>query len=241
MVVQDDFIIKKYKRKNGRVNIHRWYRQYCITCNKDRGYLPRSRDGECLSCACKGRVISDDQRKSISKTLTGRKTGPRSLETRIKNGASLTGLSIEEYIKTKPKRELLRKIKKSLSDRLIRFVNGKRRSYNNMPFNSIDLVLHLESLFHDHPDTKDKMTWDNYGRKKGILCWELDHIIPLRFKNEDGSFYWNQDELSDFNSSTFKRAWSLDNIQPMWANYNWMKKNKHSGKYDDLYKILRGQ
>ena len=68
-----------------------------------------------------------------------------------------------------------------------------------------DLKLHLEANF------KDGMTWENYG-KNG---WEVDHIIPVSMFN-----------INNFNSPGFKKAWALENLQPMWAEENQKKGNK---------------
>jgi len=68
------------------------------------------------------------------------------------------------------------------------------------------------------------MNWSNYGRKKGMRCWEIDHVIPLMAKN-NGKYVWSQSGLSDPTSITFKSAWSLNNLQPLWADENLKKLN----------------
>jgi len=64
---------------------------------------------------------------------------------------------------------------------------------------------HLEKLF------KPGMTWENYG-KDG---WEIDHKTPLAAHN-----FSSHDQLD------FKRAWALDNLQPLWASENRAKNDK---------------
>ena len=66
-----------------------------------------------------------------------------------------------------------------------------------------DLRKHLESQF------KEGMTWDNYGK------WHIDHIIPLSRLYIDGT-----------DDPTFKFAWSLSNLQPLWKKDNLKKANK---------------
>jgi len=68
---------------------------------------------------------------------------------------------------------------------------------------------HLESLF------KSGMTWENYGRKKGVKCWQIDHILPLSFFK-----YTSTDDTE------FKYCWSLANLQPLWEQDNILKYNK---------------
>ena len=66
-----------------------------------------------------------------------------------------------------------------------------------------DLMQTLEKEF------REGMTWDNYGK------WHLDHIIPLaRF---------NFQSIDDFE---FKKAWSLGNLQSLWADENLRKRDR---------------
>jgi len=65
-----------------------------------------------------------------------------------------------------------------------------------------ELAIHLENQF-----TED-MTWENYGE------WHVDHRLPIT------SF--NFQEIGD---NEFMRCWSLDNLQPMWADENIRKSN----------------
>lgn len=77
---------------------------------------------------------------------------------------------------------------------------------NNLSYTIDELKLHIESKF--QPD----MNWDNYGK------WHIDHIIP------DSHFTY--DKMSDVG---FQLAWSLDNLQPLWAIDNQRKYNKLVG------------
>ena len=64
---------------------------------------------------------------------------------------------------------------------------------------------HLEKQF------TEGMTWDNYG----INGWEIDHIIPLSIFNINGP-----------ESKGFKKAWALNNLRPLWASDNRIKRDK---------------
>jgi len=64
-------------------------------------------------------------------------------------------------------------------------------------FSLSQLKKHLERKF------KPGMTWENYGE------WHIDHKIPLAVFN-----FNSPDDLD------FKRAWTLKNLQPLWATEN---------------------
>jgi hypothetical protein len=53
------------------------------------------------------------------------------------------------------------------------------------------------------------MSWENYGK------WHIDHITPL------SSF-----DIQNYNDENFKKCWSLENLQPLWAEDNLKKSNK---------------
>lgn len=67
-----------------------------------------------------------------------------------------------------------------------------------------DLKTHLEKQF------KEGMSWDNYGSG-----WHVDHIVPR-------SFF----KLTSHNSEEFRKCWSLNNLQPLWARENISKGDK---------------
>lgn len=69
------------------------------------------------------------------------------------------------------------------------------------------LKSHLESQF------APGMDWSNFGRKKGIQCWEIDHILPC------ASF-----DLTDPEQQ--KRCFHFTNLQPLWATENRRKSAK---------------
>ena len=223
MVNEEDFIVKVYERKNGKLNRQKWYMHSCDNCGLERGYAPKNKTGLCISCACKGRVISAQQKRQIAQTLNGNKNAANiKPEAVIKRTAKRMGMTVEHYLAQREMSKTLRRIKKNMCDRLIRFIKDERRSVKYFSFSRKELLDHIEKQFANHPDTQEPMTWFNYGRISRINCWEIDHKIPLRYK-ENGSFYWNQEELKDYKSETFKKAWALDNLQPKWAKLNWSK------------------
>jgi len=78
-----------------------------------------------------------------------------------------------------------------------------RRSFHLLGYTAEELMRHLETRF------KDGMSWENYGD------WHIDHIIPLSA--------FNYETPDDFD---FRRAWSLSNLQPLWAEDNLSKRAK---------------
>lgn len=66
-----------------------------------------------------------------------------------------------------------------------------------------ELATRLENQF------SEGMTWENYGE------WHVDHITPITA--------FNFQEIGD---NEFMRCWSLENLQPMWADENIRKSNK---------------
>ena len=70
-----------------------------------------------------------------------------------------------------------------------------------------DLMQRLESLFHNG------MSWDNIGD------WHIDHIIPK------SSFDYNNEY-----DEGFRKAWALDNLQPLWGKDNAVKHTAMPGE-----------
>ena len=89
-------------------------------------------------------------------------------------------------------------------------ISKNRRKWRNLVgYTPQELKTHLESLF------LPGMKWNNYGRKKGIKCWEIDHILPVSFFGYKST-----------NDVEFRYCWSLNNLQPLWAKDNLAKSDK---------------
>lgn len=105
------------------------------------------------------------------------------------------------------------KVKKTLRDRMSRrlrhALSGGNLSkewkhiFDIVGYSIEDLQAELQSKF------KDNMNWNNIGE------WHIDHILP------ESSF--NYDSFED---EQFKKCWSLNNLQPLWAEDNIKKSNK---------------
>jgi hypothetical protein len=105
---------------------------------------------------------------------------------------------LERYKKNKVNFNFSRRMRKSL--------NGikESKSWETLVGYSLEeLKLHLESQF------TEGMSWDNYGE------WHIDHIIPVDSFN-----------IQNYDDNNFKKCWSLNNLQPLWAEQNIKKSNK---------------
>lgn len=83
-------------------------------------------------------------------------------------------------------------------------VKKSKRAIKYLNYNAEDFQNHLEKLF------KDGMTWDNYGK------WHIDHIRPIA----SFDIQCEQD---------ISIVWSLDNLQPLWAEDNLKKGSLYNG------------
>ena len=84
--------------------------------------------------------------------------------------------------------------------------NSLRRGKDGRSWESLvgytrqQLKQHLEGLW------QDGMTWANFGE------WHIDHVRPI------SSF-----EYATYNDPEFLECWSIDNLQPLWAEENMQK------------------
>ena len=82
-------------------------------------------------------------------------------------------------------------------------LKGYRKWEQLTGYTTSQLKEHLEKQF------TDGMSWSNYGQ------WHVDHIIPKT------AFNFETAEDIDF-----KRCWDLNNLQPLWARDNIIKRDK---------------
>jgi len=125
--------------------------------------------------------------------------------------------SRNNYQTKKRKNDIDHRFRDSISGGIYKALKGnkKGRKWENIVNYTLDeLKANLSSKF------QKNMNWNNYGK------WEIDHIIPLKYKNKRDEYYWDQKELKNPSSETFKNAWKLDNLQPMWKKDNIKKGNR---------------
>ena len=85
----------------------------------------------------------------------------------------------------------------------LRARKGGRKWESLVGYSLSDLMAHLEKNF------TDGMSWENIGD------WHIDHIRPRV------SFVFSSPE-----DAQFKECWSLNNLQPLWAQENLRKGQK---------------
>lgn len=107
---------------------------------------------------------------------------------------------IDKRRRSTPKGKLSANMQRGIRRGILSGSKSGRRTFELLGYSVDELKAHLEALF------EDGMSWENYGE------WHIDHKIPLAAHN-----YETPDDID------FKRAWSLDNLQPLWAEDNWRK------------------
>ncbi len=90
------------------------------------------------------------------------------------------------------------------------------------------LVMRLESMFYDHPETGEKMTWANHG--KGPGTWQVDHILPT--SKLDATDRCESLQLTHFT-----------NLQPLWFGHNMRRRYQTMVEQlrDAMQDVLRRQ
>jgi hypothetical protein len=102
----------------------------------------------------------------------------------------------------------IKKLSMRLRSMLSSFKKYKNdKTFNYLGYTSNDLVNHLQSKF------KDGMSWDNYGRGG----WHIDHIKPI------AAFDFSEEDW-------LKKAFSLNNLQPLFESENCSKGSFYNGK-----------
>lgn len=99
------------------------------------------------------------------------------------------------------------KLRRNVSSHIRKALAKDGSCADYLPFTIPELKKHLEEQF------TEGMTWDNYGE------WHIDHIVPAAWFS-----------ATSVDSEEFRRCWSLDNLQPLWASENISKGSTYDGK-----------
>lgn len=215
-----------YKQKNGMHGV----RRDCKECNKQKAAAHRKSNPEYYeryhaenadhTKERLARYLADNRDEINRKKREWRKKNPEKSSSRYK----IDPVSAREYDREYRKRNIerlrvkardtMRERRKLPKHRLNATIvsgvkrglkigsKGGRRTFALLGYTAVQLMAHLESQF------LPGMTWDNFG----FNGWNIDHKIPLSAHN-----FETPDDLD------FKRAWALENLQPMWQFDNYSK------------------
>lgn len=192
----------------------------CSECNKEKKevefYRRRAakdgRSSNCKECHNKRTKIWRDNnsekvkkhKKEYNKEYGGNPENIRKKKIYIKEYNARP--EVKKRIKEKHRNDPKYRINHNLSGGIMRSIHDKNfeHTFDILGYSCKELMDHLEKQF------KNGMNWHNYGK------WHIDHIKPI--------------SLFKFNSKNdpeFKECWSLDNLQPLWAEENLKKSNKY--------------
>jgi len=172
------------------------YRNECKLCHNEKWKMYKIENREKVN---KGKKLYQESHKE---------------EIKLKNKkyAQENKNSIREYkrkwARNKSQMDPVYKLNSSMRRNINHSLEGKKngRHWEELVnYTYQDLKQHLEKQF------SDGMSWENYGRNG----WEIDHRIPLSIFNING-----------VKSKGFKKAWSLENLQPLWKSDNASKRDK---------------
>ena len=116
---------------------------------------------------------------------------------------------INKYYKERRKRDIKFRLHGVFSSAIWMALKERNVSKNGHSWEKIlkyttqDLIEHLERQF------RDGMNWNNYGK----YGWHVDHIKPK-------SLF----DFTSYEDEEFQECWSLENLQPLWAEENLKKR-----------------
>lgn len=130
---------------------------------------------------------------------------------------------INAYDRKRYKENISYKLNILIKRRINDCIKKNRKSTKDiLDYTVEDLKTHLESKF------TSGMTWENHGE------WHIDHIVPVsnfKFKSID--------------DEDFKKCWSLDNLQPLWATteiaISYGEDNNYIGNKEKSNKLIIGE
>lgn len=222
---QREYYIRNKKRINERHREH-YNKNKQEYIERQKQYRRKNRDAV-RERAKKWRKANSDKCYGYTKKWVEKNkdvVAKRKREYRLKNKDKIAEYERRRYLENRKKlnRQSWKRVCKNPTIKLARCVSrsirmslirsgGKKNGYKwetLVGYSLNDLMQHLESQF------KEGMSWNNRGE------WHIDHVKPV--------------SLFDFKTpydSEFKECWSLDNLQPLWAEENQRKYNKIGSDY----------
>ncbi len=146
--------------------------------------------------------------QNTEKLLSGhrlwRERNAESIKERISRNRPIINEYERNRLRNNPKLRISRAMKCQIYYSLKKQKNGNKWE-KLVGYTTEDLMNCLGKQF------KDGMNWNNYGE------WHIDHKKPVSHFN-----------FKSFNDVEFKKCWSLNNLQPLWAKENQSKGNRYS-------------
>jgi len=245
----NDFVLK-VKPSGQRI---KKFKCTCDGCGADRGYHAKSKTGrKCLTCVRYSEEYIEKHQKAILKVRSTEEskqktrdqiakqksngwvpdwTGkPITLEKRIKQSCGIRKIPYESFVcfaGEEPVNKMTNSMRKAIKKSIGQSISVATNDFlqNKLGYSAKQLKEHIESQF------EPWMNWENHGNYSADRqTWQIDHVIPLKYKKEDGARIWSEEALSNIDSLEFKEAWALTNLQPLSALANIKKSNRRIGK-----------
>ncbi len=119
-----------------------------------------------------------------------------------------------EYWRNRYASDIKFRLKQNIGNRMrASLINGKNNEIVEkiLGYSIDDLIIHLESKF------QEGMSWMNYGE------WHIDHVVGIANFN-----------YTSYEDEAFKKCWSLQNLQPLWALDNLEKHDNISERWNNV-------
>jgi hypothetical protein len=178
----------------------------------DFGKNKSTKDGYQKQCKSCRRLTQIKYRNESSGKLISKRYQQSDKGKKIYRKATKKYRKTDKFVKSVRKLYKKNRLSNIVSTRMRQSLKGckyNRHWEDLVGYNLKELKIHLESQF------KDGMTWDNHSRNG----WHIDHIKPIDSFN-----------ITSYDCEDFKKCWSLDNLQPLWAIENIRKGNKINGQ-----------
>lgn len=195
----------------------------CSKCKIMMGidsFYASAKNSDKLASACKLCTLKYSWPKHVKERVAKKKNAFRKRpEVKAKNNAYA-----KKYFAEVRSKDPAFSITSSLRTRLKNAVHACKGVKADKTLNILGCTV---SFFREYLEERftEGMTWENYGNKKGVRCWHLDHIKPC--------------DAFDLTKEEDQRlCFHYFNLQPLWADDNISKGNKWSEEDEEIWAQL---
>lgn len=196
---EKELSVTKFSKGSGKGGLQYWCKECCRQyqqSEKGKKAIKRYQQSE------KGKKVDGKAAKKYCESKKGKEVGKKKAK-KYRQSEKGRKVGKKYYEENKLSWNMSRTIRKSLRN------NKVGRHWETLvPYTLEELKQHLENLF------QPGMFWDNYG----LFGWHVDHVIPRSF--------FGKESLQNPKSKEFQECWTLENLQPLWAEENLKKNNK---------------